>query len=239
MSGILNFQIEDAIKKIGDNDLSKNFVGVLLSNYMNRFIDHASMISDKGKHLFIIANMDASDKLGAHWWSIRDIEHRNNFFIFYSFGLDELSRFIVQDDKPIVDKILLGIEQMTRTDNKITLCMVKFNLGAYKNLAKAEIDSLTDTARNLFRFIQDFCIKLKLRNFVNIWMVEDTLQDRYSATCGIFQLYFYENLFNPDENSKTQNQTKLTKKTVETLLNELFPLDVQKDEIKRKNMQSK
>ena len=82
MSGISNFQIEDAIKKIGDNDLLKNFAGVFPSNYMNRFIDHASMISDKGKYPFIIANTDASNKPGVHWWSILDMEHRNDFFFF-------------------------------------------------------------------------------------------------------------------------------------------------------------
>ena len=115
----------------------------------------------------------------------------------------------MQGDKLIVDKILLVIEQMTRTDNKITPCKVKFNLGACKNLTKTEIDSLSDTARNFYQFIQAFGIKLNLRNFVNIWMVEDRLQDLDSATCGLFELYFHENLFNLDENSKIQNQTKL------------------------------
>ena len=94
-------------------------------------------------------------------------------------------------------------------------------------LSEEEIDSLSDTARNFFRFILAFGIKLKLRNVVNIWMVEDRLQDLNSSTCGIFQLYFYDNLFNPDENSKIQNNTKLAKKTVEILLNDLFTLDDQ------------
>ena len=58
-------------------------------------------------------------------------------------------------------------------------------------------------------------------------MVEHRLQDLDSSTCGIFQLYFYDNLFNPDENSKIQDSTKLTKKTVETLLNNLFVLNDQ------------
>ena len=89
------------------------------------------------------------------------------------------------------------------------------------------IDSLSDTARNFFRFVQAFGIKLKLRNVVNIWMLEDRLQDLDSSTCGIFQLYFYDNLFSPNENSNIQNDTKLTKRTVETLLNELFTLDDQ------------
>ena len=58
-------------------------------------------------------------------------------------------------------------------------------------------------------------------------MVEDRVQDLGSSTCGIFQLYFYNNLFNPKKNSKIQDKTKLNKKTIERLLNEIFVLDNQ------------
>ena len=64
-------------------------------------------------------------------------------------------------------------------------------------------------------------------------MVEDRVWDLDSSTCGIFQLYFYNNLFNPDENSKIQGNTKLNKKTFETLLNELFTLDNQNENEKK------
>ena len=63
-------------------------------------------------------------------------------------------------------------------------------------------------------------------------MVEDRLQDLDSATCGIFQIYFYQNLFSPEENSKIQGNAKLNKKTVETLLNKIFSLDDKEKEIK-------
>ena len=117
---------------------------------------------------------------------------------------------------------------MDRTDNKITLCKIRFNLGACKTLSQDEVDSLSDTARNFFWFIQAFGIKLKLRNFVNIWLVEDRLQDLGSSTCSIFQLYFFDNSFNPDESIKIQNNTRLNRKTVEILLNELFTLTARK-----------
>ena len=58
-------------------------------------------------------------------------------------------------------------------------------------------------------------------------MVEDRVQDLNSVTCGIFQLYFYDNLFNPNKNSKIRNKTRLNKRTIETLLNEPFVLDNQ------------
>ena len=115
---------------------------------------------------------------------------------------------------------------MTKTDNKITLVNIKFNLNACKNLTKKELDVLSDTATNS-SFVQAFGNKLKLRDFVNICIVEDRLQDLNSVTCGIFQMNFYDNLFNPNKNSKIQNKKRINKKTIETLLNELFVLNNQ------------
>ena len=63
-------------------------------------------------------------------------------------------------------------------------------------------------------------------------MIEGRIQDLNSSTCGIFQLHFYENLFNPDKNSKIQNKNRLKKSTVEMLLNELYSLDDKENEIK-------
>ena len=235
--GISNFQIENAISNIGDDDLISNFVGVFPSNHMNKFINHAAMISAKeGRYPFVIANTDDSSKGGTHWWTILDIEQKTEIVFFDSFGADGLMHFIVQDDRKIVEKILFGTEKMTRTDNKITLCKIQFNLNACKNLSKDELDALSDTAANFFHFIQAFGNKFKLCNFVNIWMVEDRVQELDSSTWGIFQLYFYDNLFNPDENIKIQGNTRLNKKTIETLLNEIFTLDNQ-DENKQKMQQ--
>ena len=53
------------------------------------------------------------------------------------------------------------------------------------------------------------------------------VQDLSSVTCGIFQLCFCDNLFNPNENSKTQNTKRLNKRTIVTLRNELFVPDGQ------------
>ena len=141
------------------------------------------------------------------------------------FGLYGLKAFIIQDDKKVVQTILFGTEQMTRTDNKISLVNIRFNLNAFKNLSKKKLDVLSDTATNFFHFIQAFGNKLKLRDFVNISTVEDRVQDRNSLTCGIFQIYFYDNLFNPDESSKIHDKKRLNKRPIATLLNELFALD--------------
>ena len=82
-----------------------------------------------------------------------DINPKTDTFFFDSFGLDVLNYFIVQDGKPVVEKILLGVEKMTRTDNKITLCKIRFNLGACKNLSEEEIECLSKTF-TLYRLLE-------------------------------------------------------------------------------------
>ena len=60
---------------------------------------------------------------------------------------------------------------------------------------------------------------------MTVVMVDDELQELYTDTCGVLQLYFYKYLFDPDENSKILLDEHLTKKTFETLLNEIFSKD--------------
>ena len=48
---------------------------------MNKFINHSAMIEEKkGKYPFIIANTDDSSEKGTHWWSILNIEPKNELF---------------------------------------------------------------------------------------------------------------------------------------------------------------
>ena len=61
-------------------------------------------------------------------------------------------------------------------------------------------------------------------------MVEDSIQSLDMVTCGKFQIYFYDNLFNPDVNTKIQNNKKLTKKKIKTLPKKLLVLDQDKNE---------
>ena len=56
-------------------------------------------------------------------------------------------------------------------------------------------------------------------------MLEYPIQKTETSTCGPFQIYFYDNLFFPDENSKLNSFKKLTKEMAVTLLNKIFSLD--------------
>lgn len=114
-----------------------------------------------------------------------------------SFGIEGLKNFMIQNDEKVIQKILSGIEKMTRSDNKITLVNIKFLM----NFIFKEI---------FFYFVQSFANKLKLHEFINLWMIEDPIQNLDTVTCGIFHIYFYDNLFNCDKNSKIQNNKNLT-----------------------------
>ena len=120
-------------------------------------------------------------------------EPKTDRFFFDSFGIEGLKNLIKQDNKNIIDKILNGIEKMTRTDKKLTLVTllnITFSMDVYKNLNKNELNSLRDTALDLFDFVQSFRSKLKIRGFVNLWLVEDQIQDLETVTSEIFQIYF-------------------------------------------------
>ena len=54
---------------------------------------------------------------------------------------------------------------------------------------------------------------------MNVIILENTIQDLISPNCGEFQLYFYKNLFDPDEISKILSHQTLKKHTLETIIN--------------------
>ena len=65
---------------------------------------------------------------------------------------------------------------------------------------------------------------------MNIWTLEHPVQEITSSACGLFQLYFYKNIFDPDQRSKIINHETLNKKTIEQILNEIFSTDVNQNE---------
>ena len=64
----------------------------------------------------------------------------------------------------------------------------------------------------------------------NVHLVDNQLEKIETDTCGIFQFYFYVSLITPLENSSIVNDKKLSKSTLEKLLNEFFYLERDKNE---------
>ena len=65
---------------------------------------------------------------------------------------------------------------------------------------------------------------------MKILILKNQIQDLTSPNCGQFQLYFYKNLFDPDEKSKVTSHTTLNKGILETIINEIFSTDINENE---------
>ena len=83
---------------------------------------------------------------------------------------------------------------------------------------------LTPTAQDLLHLMNEFGKLHKIKDIVKVHLVNDQLQKTETDTCGMFQLYFYFNFLMLFENSSIINDKKLSKSTIEKLLNEIFSL---------------
>ena len=93
------------------------------------------------------------------------------------------------------------------------------------------VNRLSETTQGILHLINEFG---KLHNLkeVRVHFVDDQLQKTETNVCGVFRLYFFVNLFNPDGNSAIIEDKILTKKTIEKFLNEIF--STKKEENERK-----
>ena len=106
---------------------------------------------------------------------------------------------------------------------------MKFCVETWQNMSHKTKDQLTDTAQNFFHLLEQFA-KLKKTHCMNILILENQIQDLVSPNCGEFQLYFYKNLFDPDEKSKMLSHGTVNKSTLETIINEIVSTDINGNE---------
>ena len=229
MSGISNDAVIDFIENQEDEDLKENFVGVFPSNYIIKFISFHEMAKKKTKkYPFIIMNTDRSDKSGTHWWSCLDLHQKKEIFLFDSFGFTGFQKFVIDNDIRILNKILFGIQKFKKKDQKITIISLKFSMKEYEKIKTGH--RLRPTTQDLLHLIYEYGRLHNIKDFVTIYSVDNQLQRIETDACGIFQLYFYYNLFAPFENSSIVEDNKLTWRTIEKLLNEIFSLDRDQNE---------
>ena len=124
--------------------------------------------------------------------------------------------------------IVYGTEKFDQKDNKTALITLKFSMLEYEKIRKK--NRSTDTAIDLLHLINKFEKSHKLKNEATLHFVDDQLQMIEKDTCGMYQLYFYVNLFNPLEDSSFVNEKSLSKQTIEKLLNEILTTDRHENE---------
>ena len=146
--------------------------------------------------------------------------------MFDSFGFIGLKDFIIDDDRQILDKFFYGLEKINKNDKKINLTYLRFDIVSFKKINKS---SLTPTAQDFFHSLNEF-VKVHNPDYADIYMVDDQLQNIETDTCGLFQLYFYINLFISQEKSQIIKNKTLNLRTIRNLLNELFSKNTTQNE---------
>ena len=230
MAGISNEAIEDFFEKINDEDLKSNFIGVFPSNFINKFISYHSIIKDRSnvKYPFIIMNTDRSDRAGTHWWSFLDLHPKKEIFLFDSFGFEGLKKFIIDNDKKLLNKVLFNLNKFEKSDRKITLISIKFSMQEYEKIKDTK--QLKTTTQDLLHLMYEFGKLHNVEDEITVFSLDDQLQKIETDTCGIFQIYFYYNLFNPFVNSSVVKDKVISKQTIQKLLNEIFTLNQEQNE---------
>ena len=202
-------------------------MGICSMNSITKYINFYKIIKRRnGKYPFAIFNSNKENEPGVHWWSFMDILPKDKLFLFDSFGIEGFKLFTVDNDQDIINKLLYNFKKCeVNSTQKLKLCTMKFCVGTWQKMSQKRKDQLTDTAQNFFHLLEQFA-KLKKTHCMNILILENQIQDLISPNCGQFQLYFYKNLFDPDEKSKILSHGTLNKSTLETIINEIFSTDI-------------
>ena len=112
----------------------------------------------------------------------------------------DLNFYVVDNDEVIIDEPLYNFKKckVSLANRKITLCTMKFSTDSWEKLLHTKKEQLTNTSQNFFYLLTEFS-KLKKTKEINILILEHPVQETTGTTCCLFQLYFYKNIFNPDE----------------------------------------
>ena len=230
--GITNLEINKFFENEENQDIKNNYMGVYSMDSITRYINFYEIIKKRnGKYPFAIFNTGKHNKPGTHWWSFMDIHPPKNLLLFDSLGLEGFKFFTVDNDENIIDELLYNFKKckVSLVNQKLTLCTMKFSINVSEKLPHTKKEQLTDTAQTFFHLLAQF-VKLKRTNDMNILIVEHPVQELTSSTCGLFQLYFYKNIFDPEEKSKIINHGTLNKRMIEAILNEVLTTDANENE---------
>ena len=149
--------------------------------------------------------------------------------MFDSLGLDGLKIVVVNNQETVINELLYDFKRCeSQSNNNLTLCLMKFCVKTWRKMSQKTKSQLTETAQNFFHLLKQFA-NLKQSQCMNVLILENRVQNLLTSDCRPFQLHFYKNLFDRDEQSKILHHQKLTKNTLETMLNEIFFPDIEEN----------
>ena len=153
---------------------------------------------------------------------------KKEIFLFDSFGFEGFKKFIINNDRKLLNKVLFNLDKSQKSDLKITLIPLKFSMQEYEKIKDTK--QLKTTTQDLLHLMYEFGKLHNIQDEVTVFSLDDQLQKIETDTCRIFQIYFYYNLFNPFTNSSIIKDNAISKHTIQKLLNEIFTLNQEQTE---------
>ena len=77
---------------------------------------------------------------------------------------------------------------------------VNFVKNSYSKLSEGEKAVLSETCTDFLHFLESFADH-ENESIIHLWLLEDSIQDITTNTCGYFKTFFYEKLFFPNSDS--------------------------------------
>ena len=140
----------------------------------------------KDKYPFIIMNTNRYDRNGTHWCSFLDLHERKEIFLFDSFGFEGFKKFVIDNDKNVLNKILFGIAKFQKKDQKITLVSIKFLMKEYEKIKNEH--RLRPTTQDLLHLMYEYGRLHKItdtvvfiQSMINYKKLKQTLVDYFSS----------------------------------------------------------
>ena len=123
--------------------------------------------------------------------------------------------------KKIVAKVLKGVGNLKEDKEQINLVNVNFVKNSYSKLSEGEKAALSETCTDFLHFLESFA-DYESQSLINLWLLQNPIQDITTNTCGYFQTFFCKNLFLPDSDSILHKRKKLTYDVIQSFFQELF-----------------
>ena len=123
--------------------------------------------------------------------------------------------------KKIVAKVLKGVGNLKEDKEQINLVNVSFVKNSYSKLSEGEKAALSETCTDFLHFLESFA-DYESQSLINLWLLQNPIQDITTNTCGYFQTFFCKNLFLPDSDSILHKRKKLTYDVIQSFFQELF-----------------
>ena len=122
-----------------------------------------------------------------------------SFFMFDSFGITGFLCFFVDNDADVISNFINNFENIPK--GNLMFYSFTLDVNKYLPLDNTTEETLSDTCRSVCNVLTTFAIAANKEN-IEINGLYSQLQLLTVSTCGIFQLFFFNKLYN---SKKIQN----------------------------------